>query len=494
MRFNISVLAVLLILGNAALGAVGDGGVTDNIFATAPLQDYPVQGSNSVAGAVPGNSPEPQMAGAFNYPGSGYSQAQNYPGSAAGVQGSGYIAPQAAGPYQERLSADDLKLGPPQAESFQPDGGMDFAPATPPGGLAVESYSSLQSGGSWYYPELSSSSNHLYVQTKAGLKTIAGCSYRGYLPLWADISAAGNFYVYEWYPGQNTPSVSWGGWTWPGWKRGWFSGDAAGWHILCYNCRDWSNYVYIYVHSAGSGAYPSAAVMAPSSPVPSGAPTPPDPNAENLILPDYKLFSPSSGGYQAQGSYYSQQAFSGPATNYGSSGCQSCNLQSSSPAGTYKAGYGTSPAGCTDCSAQGAYKSNYPASGSCPSCTGQGSISSPGQVMQTYKAVFPSPSTCRCNEYYLQTWQNKLTTVGSARCNEWMPLWSKISRPGCYWSYEWTMCGTGNYCPPDVKNFGNKGTGWYQTWFRDYRPGWHVLSYYSNDWSNYIYIYVWPAS
>ncbi len=148
---------------------------------------------------------------------------------------------------------------------------------------------------------------------------MAGCSYGGYLPLWADINSAGNFYVYEWYPGQWTPSVRWWGWTWPGFKKGWFTGDVPGWHILSYNCRDWSNYVYIYVwpSGSGSGAYGSSyssgysaghstgastsAAAAISEPLPSGAPTPPDPNAENLVLPDFNLLQPSTGqsGYAA---------------------------------------------------------------------------------------------------------------------------------------------------------------------------------------------------
>ena len=77
-----------------------------------------------------------------------------------------------------------------------------------------------------------------------------------------------------------------------------------------------------------------------------------------------------------------------------------------------------------------------------------------------------------------------------------MPLWSKISRPGVYWSFEWTCLRqrSGYYCSPEVRNFGYKSSGWYQTWFRGNNPGWHILSYHCNDWSNYIYIYVWPAA
>jgi len=52
----------------------------------------------------------------------------------------------------------------------------------------------------WYYPDQVNSANRFYVQTSSGLNTIAGCSYGGYLPLFADIKSSGNFFVYEWYP------------------------------------------------------------------------------------------------------------------------------------------------------------------------------------------------------------------------------------------------------------------------------------------------------
>ena len=53
--------------------------------------------------------------------------------------------------------------------------------------------------------------------------------------------------------------MRWWGWTGTGYKKGWFSGDVPGWHILCYNCGIWSNYIYIYVYPRGASpicAYP----------------------------------------------------------------------------------------------------------------------------------------------------------------------------------------------------------------------------------------------
>jgi hypothetical protein len=96
----------------------------------------------------------------------------------------------------------------------------------------------------------------------------------------------------------------------------------------------------------------------------------------------------------------------------------------------------------------------------------------------------------------VQGFQGRLNTVGSVKCGEWLPLWSKIGKPGCYWSFEWTQgcTASGSFCYPEVKNFGYKGTGWYSTWFRGNKPGWHILSYFSNDWSNYIYVYVWSPN
>ena len=121
---------------------------------------------------------------------------------------------------------------------------------------------------------------------------------------------------------------------------------------------------------------------------------------------------------------------------------------------------------------------------------------SQGQTSSSTNAVYPRPTSYRCNEYFVQVWPGRLNTVGSVKYGEWLPLWSKIGRAGNYWSFEWALCGnpSGYYCYPEVKNFGFKATGWYPTWFRGNKPGWHILCYYCNDWSNYIYIYVWPTT
>ncbi len=162
---------------------------------------------------------------------------------------------------------------------------------------------------------------------------------------------------------------------------------------------------------------------------------------------------------------------------------------------------GSSTKTCTTCTSSTEVKEGVcsvcPYPSGCPTGTASGSLTAPsGYAPHSYKAVYPRPSTCKCNEYYVQTCQGKLGTVAGVFSEEWLPLWSKISRPGAYWSYEWTMCTSahGNFCAPEARNFGNKGTGWYQTWFKGNKPGWHILIYHCNDWSNYVYIYVWPAN
>lgn len=522
MRYNASVLIALLILTNIAFGAVGDAGVSDG--------SKIIQSGNSYAAGTAGNS----ASFGFQMPssdysslagGKGYQQSQQgaaSPGSSlgSGNYGSNFAsnnyasgnyassAPQTAGPYQERMSADDLKFILPESESFQPDSSLNFVSASPPSGISMEAYSPALEQGNWYYPGSVTSRNKFYIQCSSGLKTTAGCRYGGYLPLWSDINSAGNFFVYEWYPGQWTPSVRWWGWAWQGFKKGWFTGDEPGWHILAYNCRDWSNYIYIYVWPNDGAAYPSgssgtnpimpmtsqaAPMINPSATMdnpfgpsnigqatlPAGAPTPPDPSSENLVLPDFSLLQPSTGSYsQSPGQTGYVQSMNMPQTsaNYPSQGIyppQVTNaFQSTSPAQS-------SRSGCTSCS---------------DNAGNAGSYTVP-QISQAYQAVYPKPATHRLNAYYVQTYPGQLSTVAGVKCGAWLPLLSKIGSSGVYWSYEWSQCGSmqGYYCYPEVKCFGYKGIGWYQTWFMGNKPGWHILTYFDNDWSNYVYIYVWPA-
>ena len=577
MKCYLTVLVAFLVMINVALGAVGDVGGSDTSTYLQPAQS--LTGTASVGTAQSSGLQAQMGANVANVPyqdgtsiQDGYLQSQqnNYPTQGqqtyASLQGAGsaYSAPETGGPVQDQLTAEALRLSPPAAESFVPDASLNFVSTSSPGnlvsGTAVGAAQTALTGSSyWYYPGQVNSANRFYVQTSSGLNTIAGCSYGGYLPLFADIKSSGNFFVYEWYPGASTPVVQLWGWTGTGYKKGWFSGDVPGWHTLCYNCGIWSNYIYIYVYprvvASPSQSYTSNPGY-PGNPVysgnpgtiaqvslPAGAPTPPDPDAEGIVMPDNNLYRPITGqatdgtyynyqaqqsnalaasspiqasypgfvnypaqqtGYAASGSLTAQAGYSGQVNNQGPVGRQ---LQASNPAivrvptlSNSPALAGSTTATCTTCTSSTVVKEGVcsvcPYPSGCPTSLNSGSLTAPGGYNPgSYKAVYPRPSTCRCNEYYVQTCPGKLGTVAGVFSGEWLPLWSKISRPGIYWSYEWTMCAGshGNYCAPEAKNFGYKSAGWYQTWFRGNEPGWHILSYQSNDWSNYVYIYVWPA-
>jgi hypothetical protein len=69
-----------------------------------------------------------------------------------------------------------------------------------------------------------------------------------------------------------------------------------------------------------------------------------------------------------------------------------------------------------------------------------------------------------------------------------LPLWMNTGSSGNIWFYEW-------YPPPQrnlITNYAGYvySPGWYKRWFYADVPGWHILQYYCNGWSNYAYIYV----
>ena len=508
----------LLVMINVALGAVGDVGVSDTASSLQPEQSSLAgTDANSYMLGLSGQASlsQPSLSSYGNNP----AQGQDYSLS----QKSAYPAPQISGPMQEQLTAEELGFSLPQMESFAPDASLGFVSASQPGNAAQVASAPVQSsvpssamslvpstvqatlpGSSiWYYPSSVVSANRFFVQTASGLGTVGGCSFQGYLPLWADIKSSGNFFVYEWYPGQSTPSVRWWGWTGTGWKKGWFCGDVPGWHILCYNSGIWSNYIYIYVYpraSAPSG-YANAAASMTAASLLAGAPIPPDPGAERIVLPDFNLYRPvtDQSGYN----YPFSSSGTGPIENPAIANPALISYPDQA-AYTGVAGLPSQASSSSKTSTTitrstviaGGVSSSYPYEKSCPTCVASPSLTAPyGYAAQSYQAVYPVPSICKCNEYYVQSCPGRLATVAGVFCGGWLPLWSKVSRPGAYWSFEWTACSSGPsyYCPPEVKNFGYKSTGWYQTWFKGNNPGWHILSYQCNDWSNYIYIYVWPA-
>ena len=76
-------------------------------------------------------------------------------------------------------------------------------------------------------------------------------------------------------------------------------------------------------------------------------------------------------------------------------------------------------------------------------------------------------------------------TTGACRLFGWQPMWLQISSSGPLWIYEWYPNGE-----LSVKYLGYSSAGWNKKWFNGDVPGWHILQYYCNGWSNYIYVYV----
>jgi hypothetical protein len=80
-------------------------------------------------------------------------------------------------------------------------------------------------------------------------------------------------------------------------------------------------------------------------------------------------------------------------------------------------------------------------------------------------------------------------TTAGCYLNANVPLWMKISGSGNIWFYEWYPNGR-----LDTKYAGNVYyPGWYKRWFYADVPGWHILQYNCNGWSNYAYIYVYGS-
>ena len=205
----------LLVMINVALGAVGDVGVSDTASSLQPEQSSLAgTDANSYMLGLSGQASlsQPSLSSYGNNP----AQGQDYSLS----QKSAYPAPQISGPMQEQLTAEELGFSLPQMESFAPDASLGFVSASQPGNAAQVASAPVQSsvpssamslvpstvqatlpGSSiWYYPSSVVSANRFFVQTASGLGTVGGCSFQGYLPLWADIKSSGNFFVYEWIP------------------------------------------------------------------------------------------------------------------------------------------------------------------------------------------------------------------------------------------------------------------------------------------------------
>src|SRR5512136_3206526 len=199
MRRYLFILAAFLVLTNAAWGGIGDVGVSDGASNLQPSSGYVTGGyqTNGLGSQIPSTTYQGQTG--FQPPSSfglaanqmmtaegtnlpiaqaGNLYSQNYPSAQssypsipeaesipaksnvnypiAQTSSSSFGAPELSGPYQEHISPDELRLSQPQAETFQLDGSLNFAPTTsPPSSMFVDSSSISASGvesgaGSWY--------------------------------------------------------------------------------------------------------------------------------------------------------------------------------------------------------------------------------------------------------------------------------------------------------------------------------------------------------
>jgi hypothetical protein len=79
-------------------------------------------------------------------------------------------------------------------------------------------------------------------------------------------------------------------------------------------------------------------------------------------------------------------------------------------------------------------------------------------------------------------------TVAGCKLYGWQSMWLQTSSSGPIWFYEWYPNGR-----LSVNYLGYSSAEWQKKWFNGDTPGWHILQYYSQGWSNYIYIYVYSG-
>ena len=80
-------------------------------------------------------------------------------------------------------------------------------------------------------------------------------------------------------------------------------------------------------------------------------------------------------------------------------------------------------------------------------------------------------------------------TTAGCYLNANVPLWMKTSGSGNIWFYEWYPNGRLDTNYAGYVYY----PGWYERWFYADVPGWHILQYNCNGWSNYAYIYVYGS-
>ena len=108
---------------------------------------------------------------------------------------------------------------------------------------------------------------------------------------------------------------------------------------------------------------------------------------------------------------------------------------------------------------------------------------SPVSTRATYPQATYPPGAVSQNSLYISYAPQ---TVAGCYLYANLPLWMQVSGRGNIWFYEWYPNGS-----LDTNYAGNVYyPGWYKRWFFADVPGWHILQFYCNGWSNYAYIYV----
>jgi hypothetical protein len=101
---------------------------------------------------------------------------------------------------------------------------------------------------------------------------------------------------------------------------------------------------------------------------------------------------------------------------------------------------------------------------------------------QTVMRMILPPGGSAFNRFYVPYVPQ---TIASCSIYGWLPTWLQVSSSGPVWGYEWYPGGWLN-----CQFLGYASPGWHKRWFYGDDPGWHILQYYCNGWSNYIYVYV----
>jgi len=106
---------------------------------------------------------------------------------------------------------------------------------------------------------------------------------------------------------------------------------------------------------------------------------------------------------------------------------------------------------------------------------------------QTYSMVITPQGSYAPNSLYISYAPR---TVASCNLYANLPLWMKTTTQGHIWFYEWYPSGMLDTNYAGYVYY----PGWYKRWFFADTPGWHIMQYYCNGWSNYAYIYVYGPS